>query len=121
MPSVSKQLQSNLVAILKERGLSQMALAKLTQGEVSQAAISYICRGRMPAPDVILSLAKALEVPIWRLLVAPDSDVALRMDNHEREDARIQRLIRGFLLMQPSERDFIEQLVERTVAARKDD
>jgi len=117
MKAVPKQLQRNLVAILKERGLSQMALSKLTQGAVSQGTISYICRGRGASNDVLEAIAAALELPVWRLMVARDSDVALLVDAHEREDEQLRRLKRAFMLLKPGDRDFVEQLVTRMAAA----
>ena len=118
MKAVKNQLQSNLVAILKDRGLTQMALSKLTNGVVSQGTISHICRGRATANDVIEAIAEALEIPVWRLLVAPDSHVAQLVDTYE-EDLGLKQLTELYLLIPPSERDFIQQFVKRELALRK--
>ena len=106
---VQEVLAVNVRRLRKEKGLSQVALSRATGGFVSQATISTIEKistVSVPGSDTIVSLATALQVEPWRLLVDPDSAVA--------------RLVDSLMSMDPSGRELIEKIIEREVATRKD-
>lgn len=67
--------------IMKAKAVTSIELA--AQVGVSKTTVSYWISGKFfPTPEKIELIAKALNVPIWRLFVSPDEKVET-IDDHE--------------------------------------
>lgn len=70
-----------LKEILKAKAVTSIELAALVG--VSKTTVSYWISGKFfPTPEKIELIAKALNVPIWRLFVSPDEKVET-INDHE--------------------------------------
>ena len=69
-----QNIAENLCRILDDRGLSQVALAKMTDS--TEMSISRICRGaHTPGVGIIARIAEALDVSMDRLAGAPPEKI----------------------------------------------
>ena len=98
---MARTLADNLKRLMSEQGLSQKRLAERTRGAVSQRTISNMLAGK-PATHVHMeAVARALKVPLWRLLVDEGADVV--------------RLVDAYSAADPEGRDLIQNLIKRLV------
>jgi transcriptional regulator with XRE-family HTH domain len=99
-------LAQNIKQLMDARGWNQRQLADATRGEVTQKTVSNVLAELPCGMAIIESIAKALQVEPWRLLVAPESAVVALVDTYASADE--------------SGRALIEKLVERERAIRPD-
>lgn len=98
-----RHLAANLSRIMDERGLSTHELGKASG--VSQRQVASVKKGRQGASvDTVDSLAKALKVPAWSLLLPPQA-------NDLRVVARVQALQSAYVELCPRDRLTVDNLL----------
>lgn len=69
-----------LKELMKEKRIASVQLAESVG--VSKTMVSYWLSGKnFPTPDNIESIAKALDVPVWRLFMSPESTAEIILDD----------------------------------------